>query len=60
MTVAHTESIRDVLGVHATALQSPTPQPQQSTAADSWEAIGSRPMGRAFLSPPFSRVVRLA
>jgi hypothetical protein len=38
MTVAHTESIRNVLGVHATALQSPTPQ---TAAVDSGRFVGS-------------------
>lgn len=38
MTVAHTESMRNVLGVHAKALQSPTPQ---TAAVDSGRFVGS-------------------
>ena len=38
MTVAHTESIRNVLGVHAIALQSPRPQ---TAAVDSDRFVGS-------------------
>lgn len=38
MTVAHTESMRNVLGEHAKALQSPTPQ---TAAVDSGRFVGS-------------------
>lgn len=38
MTVAHTESMRNLLGVHAKALQSPTPQ---TAAVDSGRFVGS-------------------